>query len=62
MSAVSHTHYNISFKNGESLQHVDPFNLKFDDVIDGLMLYDNEKRKDIKQVLVTYDYEPLKCK
>lgn len=62
MSVVNHTHYNISFKNGECLQHIDVFNLKFDDVIGSLMLLNGKKREDVKQIFVTYDYEPMWCK
>ena len=62
MGAVNHTHYNISFRNGDCLQHIDAFKMKFDDVIEGLMLLNGREREDIKQVFVTYDYEPLRCK
>lgn len=60
MITVKHTHYNISFKNGECLQHIDVFNLKFDDVIESLILLNGKKCEDIKQVSVTYDYEPFR--
>lgn len=57
MSIVNHTHYYITFKNGECLQHIDAFNMRFDDVIEGLMLLNGREKSEIKQVMITYDYE-----
>ena len=59
MNEMSYTHYAISFKNGERLHHIDIFNLKYDDILDKLMILNNRKRDDIKNVIVTYGYEPF---
>ena len=57
MDEMSYTHYTILFKNGERLHHIDIFNLKYDDILDKLMILNNRKRDDIKNVIVTYGYE-----
>lgn len=62
MNGVNHTLYNIFFKDGACLEHIDVFNLKFDDVISNLMLLNGKRREDIKEVFVTYGYEPLRYK
>lgn len=55
MSVVKHTLYQITLTSGECLEHVDVFNLAFDEVIDGLLLLHSESREAIKQVLVTHN-------
>lgn len=62
MDEMSYTHYIISFKNGERLHHIDNFNLKYDDILDKLMILNNRKRDDIKNVIVTYSYERFECR
>ena len=62
MDEMSYTHYTISFKNGERLHHIDNFNLKYDDILDKLMILNNRKRDDIKNVIVTYGYERFECR
>ena len=49
-------------KNGERLHHIDNFNLKYDDILDKLMILNNRKRDDIKNVIVTYGYERFECR
>ena len=61
MDEMSYIHYTISFKNGERLRHIDIFNLKYDDILDKLMILNNRKRDDIKNVIVTYGYERFEC-
>ena len=55
MSAVIHTHYRITFKNGEFLQHIDIFNMQFEEVIESLLLLNSKKKSEIKQITITYD-------
>ena len=62
MDEMSYTHYTISFKNGERLHYIDNFNLKYDDILDKLMILNNRKRDDIKNVIVTYSYERFECR
>ena len=62
MDEMSYTHYTISFKNGECLHHIDNFNLKYDDILDKLMILNNRKRDDIKNVIVTYSYGRSECR
>ena len=62
MDEMSYIHYTISFKNGERLHHIDIFNLKYDDILDKLMILNNRKRDDIKNVIVTYGYEGFECR
>ena len=62
MDEMSYIHYTISFKNGERLHYIDNFNLKYDDILDKLMILNNRKRDDIKNVIVTYSYERFECR
>ena len=62
MDEMTHTHYTITFKNGERLHHIDIFNLKYDDILDKLMIINNRKRDDIKNVIVTYSYGRFECR
>ena len=50
----------IKVWNGEF--DVDNFNLKYDDILDKLMILNNRKRDDIKNVIVTYGYERFECR
>ena len=62
MDEMSYIHYTITFKNGERLHHIDIFNLKYDDILDKLMILNNRKRDDIKNVIVTYGHEGFECR